>query len=183
MTKVLILFSTTDGHTYDICKKIESVLTSIGGIEVDLISLKSNADILLDKYDKVVIGASIRYGKHNPEVYGFIERNLEALEKVDNAFFSVNVVARKSEKNSPQTNPYMIKFLKEIKWTPKSLAVFAGRLDYPKYSFWDRTMIRLIMWMTKGPVAPDTVVEYTNWDKVEEFALQLIQTEKEIKVN
>ena len=34
----------------------------------------------------------------------------------------------------------------------------------------DRTMIRLIMWMTKGPTDPTLTVEFTDWDKVDEFA-------------
>ncbi|MDH3553208.1 MAG: menaquinone-dependent protoporphyrinogen IX dehydrogenase, partial [Gammaproteobacteria bacterium] len=42
-------------------------------------------------------------------------------------------------------------------------------LDYPKYTYIDRQMIRLIMWMTKEPTAPDTVVEFTDWDKVDKF--------------
>ena len=49
------------------------------------------------------------------------------------------------------------------------LAVFAGKLDYPSYSFFDRQMIRLIMLMTKGPTDPKTIIEYTDWHKVDEF--------------
>jgi menaquinone-dependent protoporphyrinogen oxidase len=30
-------------------------------------------------------------------------------------------------------------------------------------------MIRFIMWMTKGPTDPNAVVEFTDWDKVDEF--------------
>ena len=50
---------------------------------------------------------------------------------------------------------------------------FAGMLEYPRYSIFDRTMIRLIMWMTKGPTDPTTVKEYTDWDKVEAFGHRL----------
>jgi menaquinone-dependent protoporphyrinogen oxidase len=81
----------------------------------------------------------------------------------------VNVVARKPEKNKPETNPYLQKFLKQISWHPKKLAVFAGKIEYQKYRFWDRLMIRLIMWMTKGPTDPKTNIEYTNWNQVEDF--------------
>jgi menaquinone-dependent protoporphyrinogen oxidase len=124
----------------------------------------------LEKYDKIVIGASIRYGKHNKEVYQFIEKNKTLLDKKTNAFFSVNVVARKPEKNQPHTNPYLIKFLKQIEWKPENLAVFAGKLDYQKYGLFDREMIRFIMWMTKGPTDKNTVVEFTDWKEVEKFA-------------
>jgi menaquinone-dependent protoporphyrinogen oxidase len=34
-------------------------------------------------------------------------------------------------------------------------------------------MIRLIMWMTKGPTDPSTVIEFTDWQKVDAFG-QLI---------
>jgi menaquinone-dependent protoporphyrinogen oxidase len=52
--------------------------------------------------------------------------------------------------------------------------VFAGKLDYKKYSFFDRKMIQLIMWMTKGPTNTDAEIEYTNWEKVNEFAIELV---------
>ena len=47
--------------------------------------------------------------------------------------------------------------------------MFAGKLDYPRYDFWDRIVIQLIMRITKGPTDPTTTVEYTDWQKVEEF--------------
>jgi len=45
--------------------------------------------------------------------------------------------------------------------------VFGGKIDYPKYGFVDKTMIRFIMWMTKGPTDPNSVTEFTDWDAVE----------------
>jgi menaquinone-dependent protoporphyrinogen oxidase len=123
----------------------------------------------LTPFDKVVIGASIRYGKHQHQVLDFIKRNQAALENRPNAFFSVNVVARKPGKNTPETNPYLQKFLKKIAWEPQNLAVFAGKIDYPRYGFVDKHMIRFIMWMTKGPTDLTTTIEFTDWNKVDEF--------------
>ncbi|MDH3433649.1 MAG: menaquinone-dependent protoporphyrinogen IX dehydrogenase, partial [Gammaproteobacteria bacterium] len=54
-------------------------------------------------------------------------------------------------------------------WQPQNLAVFAGKIDYPRYGFIDRQMIRLIMWITKGPTDPTTTIEFTDWSKVEDF--------------
>lgn len=174
MAKILIVYSTTDGHTSDITAKIASVFTQNGN-EVTVHALAEGPVADIDSFDKIIIGASIRYGKHQPMVYKFIEKNQQVLEAKDNAFFSVNVVARKQEKNQPDTNPYMIKFLKQISWQPNRLAVFAGRLDYPSYTYFDRQMIRLIMWMTNGPTASDTVIEYTDWSKVEDFANEMAE--------
>ncbi len=168
MANILIAYSTTDGHTRSICERLKGVVEAQNHA-VNIAWMSEEPDIDLTPFDKVVVGASIRYGKHQPQVFEFIRRNQAALESRPNAFFSVNVVARKPEKNTPETNPYLQKFLQKIAWQPQNLAVFAGRLDYPTYSYFDRQMIRLIMWMTKGPTAPDTVVEFTDWDKVEEF--------------
>ncbi len=46
-------------------------------------------------------------------------------------------------------------------------------LDYQKYPFWDRLMIQLIMWITKGPTNSDAKIEYTDWEQVEAFGRKL----------
>lgn len=168
MANILITYSTTDGHTRSICERLKQVVESQNH-SVVLSWMSDKPDIDLAPFDEVVIGASIRYGKHQKQVYDFIDKNQSILESKPNAFFSVNVVARKPEKNTPETNPYLQKFLRQISWKPRNLAVFAGKIDYPRYDFIDRQMIRLIMWMTKGPTDPTTVIEFTDWDKVDEF--------------
>ena len=168
MANILIIYSTTDGHTREICLRLQKVIEHTGN-QVTLVDVGDAAAIDLESFDKIVIGASIRYGKHSPAIYKFIKENTPRLDSKPNAFFSVNVVARKAEKNSPDTNPYLKKFLKQITWQPKNLAVFAGKIDYQRYGFLDRSMIRFIMWMTKGPTNPNTNIEFTDWNQVEEF--------------
>ncbi|NNL06510.1 MAG: menaquinone-dependent protoporphyrinogen IX dehydrogenase [Gammaproteobacteria bacterium] len=169
MANILILYSTTDGHTLEICQYLKQVIENNGN-RVSLKSVDEGSDFDMGAFDKLVIGASIRYGKHAKQVYDVIKKNQKILDSKPNAFFSVNVVARKPEKNTPETNPYLKKFLKQIDWQPQQLAVFAGKLNYPIYSYWDKQIIRFIMWMTKGPTDPETVVDYTDWKQVESFA-------------
>lgn len=166
--KILIIYSSTDGHTAKICSVLGNQIEKQGH-QVSLRTINDCPDNDLRHFDMIVIGASIRYGTHSSQVIDFINRNKELLDTKPNAFFSVNVVARKPEKSRPETNPYLQKFLRRIAWRPKELAVFAGRIDYPSYRFLDRLMIRLIMWMTKGPTDPTAVVEFTDWQQVEEF--------------
>ena len=162
MARILLLYSTTDGHTIKICKRLQEVIGQRSS-QVTLASVADSRDIDLATFDKIVIGASIRYGKHNPQVAYFINRHARLLESKSFAFFSVNIVARKPEKNRPETNPYVQKFLKQLALLPKELEVFAGKLDYPRYRFFDRLMIRFIMFLTKGPTDPKQVVEFTDW--------------------
>jgi menaquinone-dependent protoporphyrinogen oxidase len=170
--RTLIAYSTTDGHTVKICHKIKHVLERRGHV-VTLSDIGKTDQLELPNFDKIVIGASIRYGRHSPLVYEFIENHLSFLAAIPSAFFSVNIVARKPEKSSAATNPYLQRFLKQISWCPSQVAVFAGKLDYPSYRASDRLMIRLIMLLTGGPTAADTVVEFTNWQAVETFGESL----------
>ena len=174
MANILITYSTTDGHTRTICERLKKVVEEQQN-SVVVSWMNEDPDIDLHPFDKVIIGASIRYGKHQPQVFDFIRKNQAILESMPSAFFSVNVVARKPEKNQPETNPYLQKFLKKINWEPKNLAVFAGKIDYPRYGFVDRQMIRLIMWMTRGPTDPTSTTEFTDWEKVKEFGQKIVK--------
>ena len=172
MASVIMVYSTTDGHTRKICERLREVIEQQQH-EVTLTELTPDSEIDLDGYERVVIGASIRYGKHRPEVAEFVEQNIAVLQSKPSAFFSVNAVARKPEKRDPDTNPYVRKFLQSISWKPPVLGSFAGKIDYPKYGFVDKTMIRFIMWMTKGPTVPNGVFEFTDWDAVDDFGRKI----------
>ena len=172
MKKTLIIYSTTDGQTKRICDRI--IDFSKNKSDTTLFAIENAFQIDLAPFSKIIIGASIRYGKHNPLVFEFIKLNKEELEKKSTAFFTVNVVARKKEKNLPETNPYMKKFLELSGWQPNKLAVFAGRIDYPSYRFFDRLIIRFIMFITKGPTDVTQTYEFTDWKKVEKFAKEVL---------
>ena len=168
MEKTLITYSTVDGQTKRISERLAKLATQS---RVDVLPISNQ--INLDSYKTIIIGASIRYGKYRNEVFNFIENNIQTLNIKENAFFSVNVVARKPEKSSPETNPYLIKFLGKIKWKPKNLGVFAGKIEYPKYKFIDKYAIKFIMWLTKGPTDTSKTYEFTDWNKVGDFARDL----------
>ncbi|OQW87861.1 MAG: protoporphyrinogen oxidase [Rhodoferax ferrireducens] len=170
--QTLLIYSTIDGHTRHICERMKFVMTAMGQ-NVTLVPLDQAEALSLDKFQRVVIGASIRYGKHRPQVAEFIKKHRPVLDRKANALFSVNVVARKPEKNQPHTNPYMVKLLQQLGWKPQLAGVFAGRLNYPALGFVDKQMIRFIMLITKGPTDPTQAFEFTDWAAVETFAQQV----------
>ena len=167
----LIIYSSTDVHTKIISEKIRNNLKNSNNAE--LVSLDQAINLDLSKFNKIIIGASIRYGRHSSDLYKFIKSNKDILEQKKTAFFSVNVVARKIEKSNPETNPYIKKFLKISNWKPDKVAVFAGKVDYPNYRFFDKYIIKLIMFITKGPTDTTQSYEFTNWSKVDAFAKEL----------
>ena len=166
---ILLIYSTTDGHTLKICRRLRATLETLEH-RVTVVALADSKALHLPSFDTIVIGASIRYGKHRPELVEFLHRNGPMIKTRPNAFFTVNLVARKPEKNQPDTNPYMIKLLAQLSWRPGALAVFAGKIDYPRYGFLDRQVIRFIMWLTDGPTGSRDVVDFTDWAQVDAFA-------------
>jgi len=170
--KIGIIYSSVDGQTKKICEHLVDLLT-VDHLKPELYSIEAFNGNLLN-FDTIIIGASIRYGKHNPLVYKFITDEKDKLKDIRTAFFSVNLVARKDNKNAPDTNPYLIKFIKEIDWQPNILDVFAGKLDYKAYSLFDRIMIKLIMRMTHGPTKSDGPIEFTDWNRVKNFSEKIL---------
>ena len=167
----LIIYSSIDGQTKRICETIKYHLALNERIKI--ISLNEVNEVNLEKVEKIIIGASIRYGRHNKKVQNFVIKNKDILESKKTAFFSVNVVARKKEKSTPETNPYVKKFLAKTKWKPNKVAVFGGKVDYPNYNFINRNVIRFIMMITNGPTNTENSYEFTNWEMVKKFALEL----------
>ena len=166
--KILILYSSIDGHTKKICSFISNKLKQNHIIEMNEINNDEKVKFYI--YDFIIIGASIRYGTYRKSFLKFINENHIELQNSKTAFFSVNIVARKKDKNSINTNPYIKKFFKLSKWKPNIVEVFAGKLDYPKYNFFNKNIIKFIMWVSNGPTQTDIVVEFTNWNDVEKFA-------------
>lgn len=167
MADILLAYHGIYGHTRRVCEAMQAELARLGRA-ADVVAVADAPDPA--RYRAVVIGAAIRNGKHNAAVYDFIDRHRAALDSRPSAFFSVNLVARKPEKNAPDTNPYVKAFAEKCPWKPRLLGVFAGNLDYRRYGSIDRNIIRFIMWITGGPTDPSTKIEFTNWDDVRSFA-------------
>jgi len=169
--RIGIIYSTSDGQTLKVCQRISAHIEN-AGFNTELIEI-SSFDNAISDYSKLIIGASIRYGRHSKRVSAFIKKHRKDLELIDTAFFSVNLVARNSEKSTYDSNPYVVKFFKQMDWKPGIIDVFAGRLDYKSYSVLDRLMIKLIMKITNGPTKSDQPIEYTDWERVKEFSLKV----------
>ena len=171
-SRLLILYSTVDGHTKNICEYIKKKLKNRKIIHMS--PIEEANDIVLKDFDEVVIGASVRYGYHRKNLYKYILTNKDILNNKKTVFFSLNLTARKPEKNSSSTNPYIIKFLKKVDWNPTIKEVFAGRLDYPNLDFLNKLAILFIMVITNGPKDISKTYELTDWDKVDKLVNSII---------
>jgi len=121
----------------------------------------------------IVLVAAVRYGKHLPEADQFLATYRSLVSPPPLALASVNLTARKPEKTTATGNAYLRKAIARHGLAPALAVAFAGRLDYRRYNWRDRQIIRFIMLLTGGPTNPDTRVEYTSWDAVDDFAARI----------
>lgn len=165
-TKTLVLYSSVDGQTLKILARITATLEG----EVTLFNVDKDLHIDFSEYDKVLIGASIRYGNLRKNLLQFVNKHKAQLDKLPNAFFLVCLTARKPEKANPANNAYMAKFDRLSLWQPRLKGVFAGALLYSRYNWWQTLIIQLIMKITGGSTDTTTDIELTDWPKVDLFS-------------
>ena len=174
MVKHLILYHSVNGQTEKICRTVMHDMEK-QHLSCTLCTITDLPEIQLPHYTSVLLGLPVRYGRHPRLLQQWIRDNLALLKIMPTGLFSVNLTARKFNKNCPKTNPYLRKLLRRLDWKPHCLAVFAGALKYPDYSRWDRLMVRLIMKITQGPTNTRQYSEFTQWDNVQQFAEQYIR--------
>ena len=170
MRPIHIFVATRDGQSERIAQQISRQISS-RGIEVllQVLSLQSPHDRTLDAF-LVVVVAAVRYGRHLPEAETFLALFNKNRSPPPLVLLSVNLTARKEGRQSATGNPYLRKAIDRHELAPVAAFAIAGRLDYPKYRWFDRQMIRLIMAMTGGPADGISTIEFTNWAQVDSVA-------------
>jgi menaquinone-dependent protoporphyrinogen oxidase len=170
-----VFYATRDGHSRRIAERIATRLTAAGiaAEAVDVAGPHSLQGLAALPY--MVLIAAIRYGYHLPEAEAALDLYAALDIKPPLALASVNLTARKPDKCTPQTNPYLRKWIKRRRLKPDLAVAIAGRLDYPRYDLFDRLAIQFIMTLTSGVTDPTAVVEYTDWAGVDAFAAELAE--------
>ena len=170
---ILILYSSRFGQTLKISQALKHQWQDAGA-QVTLANLEQTAGTDLAQFDKIVIGASIRYGHFAKCLDAFTAAQTQQLNHIPSAFFSVSILANKAHKSPPETHTYTRKFFEQSAWQPKLVGIFAGELAYHKYHLVDRYLMKLVMKINKGETNTQAHIEFTDWHKVQQFGTQVM---------
>lgn len=178
-TDIAILYASHDGQTRKVALHIAGKLMDEGLI-LTLDDLEKTTPALedLQEADQIVLIAPVRFGHHLPSMDRFVVKNRALLAAKRLVMVSLNLTARKEDKDTPETNPYMGKWIKKLGVQPEGRAVFAGKLNYAQYPWWEKHVVRLIMKITGGPTNLDANIEFTRWDRVDALAAQIVAAQK-----
>lgn len=176
---IAVYYATHDGQARRIAEHICGRLSEGGALaRPQNLALARPAPQELAVAALIVLVAAVRYGKHLPEADQFLAAYRSLASPPPLALASVNLTARKPEKTTATGNAYLRKTIARHRLTPALAVAFAGRLDYRLYSWRDRQIIRFIMLLTGGPTDPDTRIEYTSWDAVDDFADRIAKLQR-----
>ncbi|CAI9405866.1 Protoporphyrinogen IX dehydrogenase [menaquinone] [Pleomorphomonas sp. T1.2MG-36] len=171
--RIALYYASHDGQTRKIVDRLAGHLAG-HGVGASVVDLSASPSPTIDtKADLVLLAAAIRYGFHLRDARRFLERLRAEVPDSRIGVVSVNLTARKPGRQTAQGNVYLRNWLKRTGLSPAFAAAVAGKLDYPAYRWFDRTMIRAIMTISGGPTDPSTVIEYTDWAAVESLAVEL----------
>ncbi len=169
-----LLYATRDGQSRRIAERIAERLAE-HGIETlpqDL-AVQQPAPSSLEVEELVAVVAAIRYGKILPEAIELLAAYEKLRTRPKLVLLVVNLTSRKPGKETPEGSVYLRKAIAKYKLAPAFARAIPGVLNYARYSWRDRQLIRFIMLLTGGPTDPKTYIEYTPWNVVDEVAVKI----------
>ncbi len=169
-----VFYATHDGHTKHIAQAVAERLCE-HGLSAEAVDVKARPVTAeeLAGLPLVILIAAIRYGFHLPQAGKALEVYSALSRKPPLALASVNLTARKPERSTAETNPYLAKWIRRRKLTPTLAMAFPGKLNYPRYRLWETLAMQLIMTMSGGVTDRSAVIDYTDWARVSEWADQI----------
>ena len=181
MSKILILYGTTDGQTLKVAERIGEIARS-QKFEVEGVNAADElpANFAMSSYQAFIIGSSLRNRKYNVAVIQFIKDHKDDLNRHPAAFFSVSMgdytnFGRKGVRK-------LIKdFLGKMDWQPVNVGRFAGALLYTKYDFWTKFFMSIAGWFMGYPSDTSKDHELTDWSQVEKFTEEFLEHVKKTR--
>ncbi|HTS87624.1 MAG TPA: flavodoxin domain-containing protein [Gemmatimonadales bacterium] len=176
MSRILVLYGTTDGHTAKVAHFLETELHR-AGLAVDVVAAGDGPlDPYPDNYAAVIVAASVHFQGYQRAVRRWLRQHAEALNARPSAFVSVclGVLEQRPEVDR-ELHRIMESLFIETEWWPRLTQVVAGALPFRRYGWLKRVVMRRIA--RKAGVDADSSQdrEFTDWDDVGAFVGRFIE--------
>jgi len=171
MSRVLVLYGTTDGHTRKIAAALAGVLKWEGSC-VDVIDTKHvSPDVRPERYDGVVIAASIHIGNFQRAVKRWVRLHAEELNRRPSAFVTVCLgILEKRPEARQEVQEILHRFLHRSGWRPLITRTMAGAVPYTQYNWLKKWIMKRVVAKAGGDTDTTRDYEYTDWDELRAFA-------------
>jgi len=177
MSRILLAYITGEGQTARVANCLAETFQRQGHT-VEIGDIREMPEyISFTGVDGIVIGASIHRGHYPGELMKFVKKNLDKIEQMPSAFFTICLSAASEQpEDQVQAQAYVEQVIDETNWRPEQAAAFAGALQYSKYGLIKRYILRSIAKRQGNDTDMSHDYEYTDWQSVEQFADTFVTT-------
>src|SRR6266496_3868975 len=171
MSRILIVYGTTDGHTRKIAEALGETFRQ-EECRADVIDAsETGPHVRPADYDGVVVAASVHLGHYQRAVERWVRSHGEALNRRPSAFVSVCLaILEKRREARQEVQKIMRQFLQRSGWRPAACKTVAGALLYTRYNWLKRWVMKRIVAKAGGDTDTTRDFEYTDWNGLRAFA-------------
>lgn len=169
MSRLLVVYGTTDGQTAKIAQFLGDELRMLGA-HVDVAEAGAAWPNPLD-FDGVLVAASIHGGRYQRNVIRWTRVHARGLHQRPTAFLSVCLAVLQGDTETQKDLAAIVdRFVRETGWVPAERKHVAGALKYTRYGWVKRMLMRWIARRAGGAVDTSRDHEYTDWADLRNFA-------------
>lgn len=170
MSRVLVIYGTTDGHTAKVASAIAAALRAVN-IETEVAEAGKTSQHA-EHYTAVIVAGSVHAGKYQRTVRDWVRNNMFALQTRPTAFVSVCLAIRDTREQSKRDlDAILERFYQDTKWRPTVAKSVAGALLYTKYNWLVRQVMKRIVRDAGGDTDTSRDYEYTDWVDLRSFVI------------
>jgi menaquinone-dependent protoporphyrinogen oxidase len=175
MSRILVLFGTTEGQTAKIAGAIGVTLRNCGAT-VDVLEA-GTAPADPEDYSGVIVAASVHASGYQRPVRRWVHAHARALDARPTAFVSVCLgVLQTDPKVQQEVADIPRRFVARAGWHPTVIKVVAGALPYTHYKWLTRWLMKRIVAKAGGDTDTSRDYEYTDWVDLRAFAREFART-------
>jgi menaquinone-dependent protoporphyrinogen oxidase len=168
VTRILVVYATTHGHTAKIAGAVAGTLRA-SGAAVDVQQI-GRTHRLPDSYDGVIVAAPVRGGKYLKPMRRWVRAHARALNARPTGFVSVCLGILQHDAAVDRTlSTILSRFLAETGWQPAITRQVAGALPYTRYNWFIRRVMKRIAAKAGGDTDATRDYEYTDWEDLRRF--------------
>lgn len=180
MSRILVLFGTTEGQTAKVAGAIGATLRN-HGVTVDVVEA-GTATVSPGDYAGVIVAASVHAGGYQRPVRRWVRTHASALDARPTAFVSVCLgVLQADPQVQKEITAIPRRFVDSARWHPTVIKIVAGALPYTRYNVFTRWVMKRIAAKAGGDTDTSRDYEYTDWVDVRAFADRFARTVLEAK--
>lgn len=170
MSRILVVYGTTEGHTRKIAEFIGVKLRARGHVARVIDSAAPEARQVQPVYDGVILGGSLHQGRHQSSLAHFVRDNQAWLRGLPRAFFSVSLAMASHDGDEiAEARRLAQQFVDETGLAAGIVRCFAGAPLYTRYDWFKRFIMKSIARREGGDVDTSQDYEYTDWGDVTRF--------------